>query len=242
MYLSSFELCSIAAFIALIIYSLKMCIMDGLATKLYQQINREKLLRGELEDKVRTLMDLETQILEIDKQQKQLHRDISSKKEQLANDHKLFRSLVDKQDHLNHQIQRQRETAQIKEEEFQRDVCKIEQQMELRKAQFISKISLYNKEIDAYNEQELTLRKIVSALREEKAALKTMQELERTRTQKSIEIEESRLLLADLSEAEEKINTDIRKKLSAINSMLGTTTFVGNTPIIDAEQIVSPTN
>lgn len=215
-----------------------MCIMDGLVTKLYKQINREKLIRGELEDKMRTLLDLEMQIVELDKQQKQLHRNINSKKEQLETDHKLFRSLVDKQNHLNLQIQRERETVLIKEEEYKLEMSKIEQQMELRKAQFISKISLYNKEIDAYNEQEAALQKIISILREEKAALKTMQELERTRTQKSKEIEESRLLLADLSVAEEKINADIRKKLSAINSKLGSMTFIDNT---HAEQIVNPT-
>jgi chromosome segregation ATPase len=240
MNIASFELSFIAAFIALTIYLIKMCIMDGLATKLSQQINRENILRGELEEKIRTLMDLETQIVEIDKQHERLNRDINSKKEQLEADHNLFKSLVDKQNHISLHIQREKETMLIKEEEYKQDMIKIEQQAELRKAQFISKVSLYNKEIDAYNEQEAALKKIIATLAEEKVALKTMKEIERARAQKLKDIEESTLLLADLSTMEEKINADIRKKLSAINSKLVSPTFLDNNTFIE-EQVVNLT-
>jgi chromosome segregation ATPase len=215
--------------------------MEGLATKLSQQINSENVLRGELKDKIHTLMDLETQIVELDKQHKRLNRDINSKKEQLEADHNLYKSLVDKQNHLSLQIQREKETMLIKEEEYKQDMIKIEQQAEFRKAQFISKVSFYNKEIDAYNEQEAALKKIISRLTEEKVALQTLKEIERARAQKLNEIEQSRLLLADLSMTEEKINADIRKKLSAINSKLSSKLFSEHTGNIEDEQ-VDPAN
>ncbi len=47
----------------------------------------------------------------------------------------------------------------IKEEEHKQDMIKIEHQAEFRKTQFINKMSLYNKEIDAYTEQEEALRR-----------------------------------------------------------------------------------
>ena len=236
MNIASFELSFIAAFIALTIYLFKMCIMDGLATKLSQQINRENVLREALKDKISTLKDLETQIVELDKQHKRLNRDINSKKEQLEADHNLFKSLVDKQNHTSLQIHREKETMLVKEEEYKQDMIKIEQQAELRKAQFISKVSLYNKEIDAYNEQEAALKKIISTIKEEKTASKTVQELERIQTQKMKDIEERKQMLIDLSDIEEKINAGIRNKLAIINSKLSSTLVSGHTGNIESER------
>ncbi len=215
--------------------------MDGLATKLSQQLNRENILRGELEEKKRTLMDLETQIVELDKQHKRLNRDINSKKEQLEADHNLFKSLVDKQNHMSLQIQRERERMLIKEEECKQDTINIEQQAELRKAQFVSKMSLYNKEMDAYTEQEAALKKIITTIKEEKTASKTIQELERIQTQKMKDIEESKQMLIDLSDTEEKINADIRNKLAIINSKLSSTLVSGHTSNIESERVPANT-
>lgn len=207
----------------LVVYSLKMCSADGLATQLHQQIDREKVIRAQLEDKLGLLNTLETQSKDLDNEQRNLQKEIISKKEQLEIDQKLFQNLVNTQGRLSLRIQHERETMVIKDEEYKQEMSKIEQHVEFRKAAFINKMSLYNKEIDAYNEQEATLKKIICKLKEDKTASKTLQELELMHAQKLKHIEESRQLLADLSKLEEKINTDIREKLSTIN--LGSTTL-----------------
>jgi chromosome segregation ATPase len=239
MYISSFEFCVAAGFIALVVYSLKICITESLATKLHKQIAREKLIRAQLEDKLRTLNNLETQLIELDKQQKCLRQDISSKKEQLETDQKLFQSLVNRQNQLSEHIQRERETLLMKDEEYKQEVSEIEQQTELRRAQFVSKMSLYNKEMDAYAEQEAALKKIISTIKEEKTASKTIQELEHIQSQKMKDVEQSRQMLFDLSAVEERINEDIRKKLSIIKFKLGSTTLSGHVRDIEGEPVVS---
>lgn len=218
MTISSFELCFAVGLITWIFYAIKKGTGDRFAAKLHQQIKQEDSIRAKLEDKERVIIDLETHSKALDGKQENLQKEINSKKANLENDEMLLQSLIIEQNKLSQHLQQEREATIIKKEGYKQEMDKFFKYMELKRAQFINKMNLFKKEIDAYKEQEVLLKTIITTLSEEETASTMSEELEQIQTEKPEHIEENKLLLANLIIFEDKIqvSNELKKSIETL--------------------------